>query len=82
MKCAKWCGGAEAIHDAHMMKLDRVYQSIPDEVERLKYIVKEHILESDPSLTCLRPPPQKRKKKSKSGENTSSSSDSDSDSDA
>ncbi len=25
-----------------MKKLDRVYQSIPDEVERMKYIVKEH----------------------------------------
>ncbi len=34
--------GAEAIH-AHMMKLDRVYQSIPDEVERLKYIVNPFV---------------------------------------
>ena len=52
--------GAESIH-AHLMKLERVHQGIPDEVDRWKYIMKEHMLESHPSLTCLRPPPEKRK---------------------
>ena len=46
--------GVESIH-AHLMKLERTHQGIPNELDRLKYIVKEHILESDPSLTCLRP---------------------------
>ena len=70
--------GAEAVH-AHMMKLERVHQGIPDAVDRLKYIVKEHILESDPSLTCLRPAPKKRKRQL-SADDTSSSSDSSDDS--
>ncbi len=47
--------GAESIH-AHVMKLERVHQSIPNELDRLKYIVKEQTLESAPALTSLRPP--------------------------
>ena len=47
--------GAESIH-AH---LD---QGIANEVDRLEYIVKEHMLESAPSLT-LRPPTKKRPRK-------------------
>ena len=46
--------GAESIH-AHFMRLERTNQGIPNEVDRLKYMVKEHILESEPSLTSLRP---------------------------
>ncbi len=42
--------GAESIH-AHMMKLERVYQSVPNELDRLKYIFQEQILESAPSLS-------------------------------
>ncbi len=64
---------------AHIMKLEGIHQGIPDSVDRLKYIMKEHILESDPSLTCLRPAPKKRKLQSDSSEDTTSSSDSDSD---
>ena len=52
--------GAESIH-AHMMRLERIHQGIPDNVDRLKYIFKEHMLESDPSLTSLRPSPKRRK---------------------
>ena len=38
--------GAESIH-AHLMKLGRTHQTtIPNEVDRLKYIMKEHMLES------------------------------------
>ena len=56
--------GAESVH-AHFMKLERTHQGIPSEVDRLKYIMKEHQLASDPSLVCLRPAPkhyQKRRK--------------------
>ena len=53
--------GAESIH-AHINQLERTYQGIPDDVDRLKYIFKEQALESDPSLTSLRPPLKKRKK--------------------
>ena len=54
--------GAESIH-AHLMRLKRIHQGIASDVDRLKYILKEHELESAPSLTCLRPPPAKRQKK-------------------
>ena len=43
------------------MKLERIHQGIASDVDRLKYIVKEHLLEAEPSLTCLRPPIKKRK---------------------
>ncbi len=46
--------GAESIHQ-HFMKLERTHQGIPSDVDRLKYIMREHQLASDPSLTCLRP---------------------------
>ena len=52
--------GAEFIH-AHIMKLEKVHRGIPDDVERLEYIMKEHILEFDPSLTCLRLSLKKRR---------------------
>ncbi len=41
--------GAESIH-AHINQLERTYQGIPNEVDRLKYIFREQALESDPSL--------------------------------
>ncbi len=44
-------GRAESIH-AHLMRLERTYS----------YIFKEQALESDPSLTTLRPSPKKRKR--------------------
>ena len=53
--------GAESIH-AHMMRLERIHQGIANDVDRLKYIVKEHMLESAPSLTSLRPPPKRGKR--------------------
>lgn len=51
--------GAESIH-AHLMKLERTHQSIPNDLDRLKYIFKEQTLESSPALTSLRPPLKKR----------------------
>jgi len=56
--------GAESIH-AHIMRLERTYQGVANEVDRLKYIVKEHMLESAPSLTDLRPSIKKRPRKRK-----------------
>lgn len=73
--------GAESIH-AHIMKLERIHQGIPDELDRLKYIMNEHILESDPSLTSLVPPPKRRKRRKKNANITSSSGSSSSDSDS
>ncbi len=52
--------GAESIH-AHFMRLERTNLGIPNDVDRLKYMVKEHMLESDPSLTSLRPATKRRK---------------------
>ena len=52
--------GAESIH-AHVMRLERIHQGIANDVDRLKYVMKEHMLESAPSLTSLRPPPKKRR---------------------
>lgn len=54
--------GAESLHD-HMMRLERTYQGIPDDVERLKHIVREQIVESSPSLLELQPPPQPKRRK-------------------
>lgn len=54
--------GAESIH-AHLMRLERIHQGIASDVQRLKYIVREHMLESAPSLTSLRPAPAPRKRK-------------------
>ena len=53
--------GAESIH-AHIMRLERIHQGIANDVHRLKYIFKEHTLETAPSLVDLRPPPKKKLK--------------------
>ena len=41
--------GAESIH-AHLMRLERIHHGIPNAVDRLKYIFKQQILETAPSL--------------------------------
>ena len=40
---------------------ERVHQGLANvnDLDTLKYIMKEHMLESAPSLTCLRPPAKK-----------------------
>ena len=48
--------GAESIH-AHLMKLERLHQSIANPVDRLKYFFSEQMLESELALLALRPPP-------------------------
>ena len=56
--------GAESIH-AHLMRLERIHQGIPNSIERLKYIFKQQMLETSPSLVALRPPPTKLPKLTK-----------------
>ncbi len=64
--------GAESIQHAYMMKLERVYQCMPNDLDRLKYIFQEQTLESAPSLTSLRPPPKKKRKTSTNKKNETS----------
>ncbi len=45
-------------------RLRRTYQSIPNEVDRLKYMMAEHYLHVAPANAAARPPPLKRKKTS------------------
>ena len=54
------------------MRLERTHQVIANDVERLKYIVREHMLESAPSLTSLRPAPASRKRKRMDSDDSSS----------
>lgn len=61
--------GAESIH-SHMKGLEKNFRNIANEVERLKYLFKEQILEAAPSLTSLRPPPLKRRRKDESSSST------------
>ena len=53
--------GAEQIH-AHINSLLRTYTGVADPVKRLAYVMKEHQLQTAPTLSTLRPPPVKRKK--------------------
>ena len=53
--------GAESIH-AHLHKLDVQLCGIPNELQRLQYIVREYNLQSSPQLNDLQPPPRKREK--------------------
>ena len=52
--------GAEQIH-AHIHHLEGVYSGIADPLQRLKYIMHEHMLQTAPSLSALQPPLKKRK---------------------
>ena len=55
--------GAESIH-AHIGRLEDQYRGIANALERLKYIITEHNLESSPLLNSLEPEPKKRKRSS------------------
>lgn len=66
--------GAESIH-ARMMKLERDFQGIKDDLDRLKYIVSEQALYTAPSLSALRPPVKRRKVDNSSGSSSDDSSD-------
>ena len=53
--------GAESIH-SHLNKLEATYSSIPNRVDRLRYIFNTYTLETTPELTSLRPAIKRRKK--------------------
>lgn len=54
--------GAESIH-AHLNRLETTYSSIPNKVDRLKYIFRMYNIETDPSLQTLKPEIKTRKRK-------------------
>ena len=53
--------GAESIHE-RFNSLKRTYASVPSGVERLRNIMKEHLISICPQNVAARPPPAKRKK--------------------
>ena len=52
--------GAESVHK-YFNTLGRTYCGIPNSVERLKYMLKEHQLHTAPANVAARPPIKKRK---------------------
>ena len=54
--------GAESIH-AHINRLENQYNGIVNHVDRLKYVVVEHNVESTPGLNSLRPEPKEYRKR-------------------
>ena len=56
--------GSESIH-ARFNSLGISYRNIRNPVERLKFMVKEHLITIAPENVDARPPPIKRAKKSK-----------------
>ena len=54
--------GAESIH-AQFNALKRTYQPIPNAVERLRCIIKEHFVRVAPTNANALPPPAKSQKK-------------------
>lgn len=54
--------GAESIH-AHLNRLEATYSTIPNRVDRLKYIFRMYNIEVEPSLQALKPAIKTRKRK-------------------
>lgn len=54
--------GAESIH-AHINRLEATYSSIPNKLDRLKYIFRMYTIEVNPSLQTLKPAIKTRKRK-------------------
>jgi hypothetical protein len=54
--------GAESIH-AHLNRLENTYSTIPNRVDRLRYIYNMYAIETTPSLQTLKPTIQSRKRK-------------------
>ena len=50
--------GAESIH-AHLNRLEAQFSGIVNPLDRLKYIVNQHNIDSAPLLNSLKPPPKK-----------------------
>lgn len=62
-----------------MMKYGRTYEGIPNDLAKLKYIVREHTIATAPSLLNLRPPPPKKTCRTKKADSSDESSDDSSD---
>lgn len=54
--------GVESVH-AHFNCLGRTYGKMPDEVERLRQLMKEHLLHISPENIAATPVVQKRKRR-------------------
>ena len=54
--------GAESIH-AHFHRLENQYSGIVNPLDKLRYIVNEHNIETTPGLNCLRPTAKVYKKR-------------------
>ena len=54
--------GAESLH-AHVNKLERTYSTIPNKVDRLRYISDMYHLETSPALQTLKPKVKSRKRR-------------------
>ena len=52
--------GAESLH-AHVHKLETNFSTIPNKVDRLKYIFRMYNLETAPTLLSIKPDSKKRK---------------------
>ena len=61
--------GAEQIH-AHIQNLLRAYSGVPNPVQQFTYIMREHQLQTAPSLSLLQPPAVKRRKSSEEAKPT------------
>lgn len=57
--------GIESIH-AHFNSLGRTYRSIPDEVQRLRQLLKEHLLHIAPEHVSATPEIKRRKRRTRS----------------
>ena len=53
--------GIESIH-AHFNSLNRTYKSMPEEVARLRQLLKEHLLHIAPENVAATPVPKSRKR--------------------
>ena len=69
--------GAESIH-SHVKKLEMTHASIPKPLDRLRYIFKMYMIETNPSLLSIKPDIKRRKKREKAPSSSSSSSEQDS----
>ena len=54
--------GAESVH-AHVHKIETNYLTIPNKVDRLKYMFDMYSLETTPALQSIQPPPRPKKRK-------------------
>ena len=56
--------GAESLH-AHVHKLEANFASIPNKVDRLKYIFSQYNLETAPALLSLKPEIKRKAKRAR-----------------